>query len=455
MEDTFDFSDVIDDLPAASFLWYNQVKHDPIRRREYLQCLSKLVFLFLAPHYVNVDSFDEQPSFLKKYEALSRNSRRVKGFLKSVVELLSLRNPNVKIVGKSGVSLERPTAKNNGSVPLKSKIENWYLHKPEPTLIMYLTTTEREKKTSHTCLLVLQKHADHVKLLFLNFKLLDSLEENEMFVTNLKQELQTILNQTRIEEVSTPCPFLQTLDQGPNCVQWFLLTLALLIQQPNMFDSNTPTLLNQLERHATLNVLLFELAIFLRTMPVIGLRDYYYAIFLRENTDYIAYNNEVVDYDIDSRNYLFPRFSQVDCTQEQDTCSGQCIKCPHYCTSILLSKVQEDQSCSIMTPKEIAREMFKTYLSLRGLTGLDQEQLDAMDTAMAAQLDFQEATSLQDYVDMNLLTLEQVTRIQQQDQEEFWEAMKEQEQERPQKRKKEDDDEEERHQKQKKLCFIQ
>ena len=120
MENTFDFSDVIDDLPAASFLWYNQVKHDPIRKREYLQCLSKLVFLFLAPHYVNVDSFDEQPSFLKKYEALSRNSRRVRGFLKSVVELLSLQTS--KLWERVASPWKDPLLKTTGQCHLNQKL---------------------------------------------------------------------------------------------------------------------------------------------------------------------------------------------------------------------------------------------------------------------------------------------------------------------------------------------
>lgn len=425
---TFDFSEVIDELPAAQFFWYNQVKDDPVKRTQYLACLGQLVALFIAPHYLDVYPYEEA-SFLKKYDRFFAMHKRLNMFLEHLMHILSLNsNPSTEVVrptaqrGKTvSVVLERPTALDIGDKTLSSVIEPWFIYREsKPTLIMYLSTNNIEFTQGHANLLALHKQADHVQLLFLN----PSGVDDSTFRRHLKRKIERICNGTTVKEVVTRCPQLQTEEQGSNCVQWFAMFFALVCSQPGSFD-HIPTLLEHLERHANLNILLFSLSYFLRTLPVFGLEKYYYAIFelAGSGRDHSAVNYNVLASDYNFRDYMFQRFSKTDCSRYRatdiDSCPEECVKCQGRCVSTDLADLTQG-SCHVRSPKQVAQEMFKAYSCIRALTDMslapgEQAEIDA---TLQRQLDsLHEVKTLQEYKHLGFLTNTQIDRIRQEEEE--------------------------------------
>ena len=414
-DDLFDFSNVIDDLPAAQFFWYDKVKNSPEKRTQYLSCLSKLISLFVAPHYFDIFPYKEC-SYLKKYEIFFSVPSRIDQLIEHLIRILSLHNPTIEVFVpiwgdklKPSVLLETKTALDIGGKSLSSIIEPWFLYRPlKPMLIMYLSTNNFDLTSGHANLLALKKCGDHVKLLFIDPAGIN--ETDNTFLIQLKKKIQKICNNTPIEQVITTCPELQTFEQGGNCVQWFAMMFALISLNPSTFD-HLPGLIAQLERHPTLNILLFSLSIFLRTMPVFGLKSYYYSLFsyaLHFRRDYSEVNQECSLSDIDLRQFLFTQFSSTDCTHySSDNCPESCANCYSKCVSNDL--LQESvQPCHVLTPKEMALKMFQAYSCIRDVTNMPD--IEDMESHLRL-INIQEATTLYDYKKMGLLPMKQIANI--------------------------------------------
>jgi hypothetical protein len=69
-------------------------------------------------------------------------------------------------------------------------------------------------------------------------------------------------------------------------------------------------------------------------------------------------------------------------------------------------KKVEDQ-CHLLTPKEIAKEMFETYFKIRDLTD-HQDTRSFKIEQMNAQLNFEVPSTLQDYVRLGLLNADAI-----------------------------------------------
>ena len=111
--------------------------------------------------------------------------------------------------------------------------------------------------------------------------------------------------------------------------------------------------------------------------------------------------------DIISKRYLFSRFTQTNCGSfDIDHCPLTCRKCDKVCANSFAVKKVEDR-CHLLTPKEIAKEMFETYFKIRDLTN-HEDTRSFQKIQMDTQLSFEVPSTLQDYVRLGLLNADEI-----------------------------------------------
>jgi ribosomal protein L12E/L44/L45/RPP1/RPP2 len=420
----FDFATVIPELPASQFFWYHLVEEqDKLKYRYYL---SKLLTLFILPHHLPVFPFEEC-SYLKKYERHISDSKETETLMQGLIYILRLNTSNITVVYPLENYILKYTLHNETAEELpkslstlQKSIRPWLKQKQNNTvLVLYLSTNNETGTQGHANLLALKKTMfGTIQYLYFNpHGLYESIEQIKTFRKNLKLKLQNIC-EVPVKEVLTSCPNLQTSDQGGNCKQWFAMIFCFLCMNPALFDDPKP-LLENLGKHPQLNIVLFELSIFLRTMPLFGLKNYYFATFKGSHTlgyDVFASVAQCKTDDAAIKTWLYSAFGERDCnTFDTRSCPFACSICNGQCVSTAALKQEvEGTLCRLLNPKEIAAEMFGAYLKIKTLSNQLGDTLSFTLEKMQSQLDsVLEITSLQDYVTRRLLSAAQVQAIEQ------------------------------------------
>lgn len=417
----FDYASVIPELPARIFFWYDNVMET--KRFDYRYYLSKLMTLFTLPHYFKVYPYVEC-SYLKKYERFLQLTSNLDKLVQQLVLVLQLETKDVFIIKliKYGIYLHNETAQElPGATLTLNNVLHWWVHgtlSKQPVCVLFCHIDNDAGTAGHSTLLALKKSEGHIKYFYLNPH--GGYESNvhiQTFRANLERRLEVICNMP-VQEMLITCPQLQLYEQGGNCVQWSAMVFCLLCLNPAWFDNPAP-LMQQLGEHPHLNVLLFELAIFIRTMPAFQLRNYYFSNFIfaqRTRTSVDRQLNQCAVEDTEMRSWLYQRFNEKECsTFETRNCPYACSICNGKCVlSTALKQKDASRLCQLLTPKEIAQEMFVAYIEIKKLARQMKDKRSFLFKQIQGQLDsVVEITSLQDYVTQGLLTNDEVLTISQ------------------------------------------
>lgn len=383
----FDLSTLIDDLPAARFFWYNKVSDD--QRPRYLQVLATLYQLFITPHFIPAAPYTDC-SYLKKAERIG--SRDMMWYLNLVISILRYSgNPELLISNKvrliwssqNGFSQMNEITEEHENVILKWYQTTWFT-----MLIMGVRVkgewTEDGEFPNHATFLVLRKtRLGSVQYMYIDSEGFTSQKTSYERQYRLQTELERYVNyilgpNVRCENVLEECPALQLLEQGGNCVQWSVMMMALLVSQPDLFDNFRATLY-KVSLYPTINIHLFTLSVFLRTLPQVGLLTY-----IRETIVPDLFNRKVFyicqEEDWETRAAVLDQFGVPNCYRSRE-CKPPCVQSGRRCMFRTSSN-----GVTFLTPKELATKMLHLYAEIWDMTGhspnsMTKEQIEA-------QLDF-------------------------------------------------------------------
>lgn len=413
----FNLSDVIEDLPAArDFLWYSRVT--PLNRPSYLYLLGKLITLFTLPHTFKIYPFTE-PSYFKKYEAYFKNVSQQNEYVTQLLHVLSINTDTVEFMlpstalGEPRVIVDEQTAaavySTKSSDSLYDLVKEWFENSTaKSVLAVHVSLISKLYTSTHANLLVLKKSESNVKYLLFDPH---GSPGRSRFKKNLATRLEHSLSVPCLE-VSTFCPMLQTEVQGGNCLQWVSMILCFFCLRPTYFDDPEP-LYTALSKHPELNILLFCLSFFLRTMSFFKLSGYYYIMFVKLSHMSISKQiqerqNEIND-SKQFNEFLYRRFSEVNCSAlNKADCPESCTVCDDMCASRASVRLTVSGACGLLTPKEMAKEMVDIFFKIKLLTRTLFSEVDRLNVRQLRQqvYSLREAKTLQDYVDMRYMTEE-------------------------------------------------
>lgn len=429
---SFNLKDIIDELPAArEFFWYDRVPRK--ERSNYLHWLGQLITLFTLEHKFPIFPFRE-PSYFKKFQHyFSDVPMHFNDFITQMCEILSVSTDMVQIEfpvilrerssyydlnqmfilqKQSAASLDIPLSR---LYTFEKVIQDWWSLSTKPLLVMYVATALSQESDTHANLLILKKNEGHVKYIWFNphgesysltsFQHLD-------FKPNLHTRLHTILPIPFVE-VPTECPVLQTLNQGGNCTQWSAMIISFLCLHPEYFDDPRP-LLRELGKHPELNILIFNLSFFLRTLHFFRLSSYYYVMFTfqkhhptvarqRQLKARMVLAGEAAEF----QNFLYSRFSEENCNEfYESNCPKSCSICNGECATTASVRFDERGDCHYLTPKEIAKEMVEILFKIKEMTDTLSRDVDVLNirNSRLEIIDLREAKTLHDYVEWGYLT---------------------------------------------------
>lgn len=393
-----DLPAILDELPAAQFLWYNNV---PLRKKtEFKKILVRLMKLFVTPHVTNVYPY-LSCSYLKKYETLHSNE---KSSISNIISLLSLENDVIEGHLLDQIILLKSASGTNTlyNDDLKTHVTSWYNNvTSKPILCLHLNVVHLAVGFGHSTFIVLKKCEGVIKFFYFNphgYNELDT--EKSTIFRNVSSYLPV-----PVREIVAICPRFQVTKQGNNCKQWALLLFVLLMSNPNWFD-NPSELLNNLAKHATLNIMVFSLAMFLRLMHLYGLKRYYY-IFLIVMLKVPKIPNFLQECNIEDkiyRDFWAQTIGVPNCNDlKVEVCPLKCASCNNRCSYKVSVQTTEGEPCKLLNPKEIAYKMFDLYFELQKLSGhTDTLSFNkSMRGQPEAQLEL--PSSVEDYLTLQIL----------------------------------------------------
>lgn len=378
----FNLSPLIDDLPAARFFWYDKVSEE--NKPRFLQLLATLYQLFITPHFIPIPPYQDC-SYLKKMEQVYSRPSFSFNLTTHVINILKQAdNPELEaiddkflgwldITGFAELDLASQTRVQDNE---KSRVWKWFQNKKRNLLLIRIIFTDRIISTanSHSSFLVLRK----TKLGSVQYMYVDShgysIQDTSYAVqTRLKTDLQKYLvsllgPDVLLEHVLDECPILQDYGQGGNCVQWSNLLIALFVSQPDLFDKFSGTLY-KLSLYPIINVHLFSLSMFLRTLPQVGLQKY-----LRETIIPSLWSPEILNLclvdDMNMRRVVGQHFGVPDCYSLRRNCTAPCVQSGRRC----MYRTSSDGN-TFLTPKEIAFKMLHIYAEIWNMTGHDPHSM--------------------------------------------------------------------------------
>ena len=414
----FNLIDVIDALPAAEFFWYNSVPQD--QKPEYCRLLGQLLQLFITPHVYPFFPYREA-SYLKKYERMY-TLLGTDELNTTLTRLLYLESTNIDYEMEQ-IVLETPSGADvlqEATATFEDVIQGWYFGvDPKPLYLLNFSIVFDDGEF-HSVVLAIKKYPVFVgsqrpMIKFMYFDPQGYMAEDVSFARTLKQKLVTALapGDVLVMQFLLECPQLQLPEHGNNCVQHSAMVLTMLMRNPDLFD-DARTLLLDLERHSTLNVVLFSLSIFLRTMPIIHLKRYYFSMLIRDVMSRHAEDQVPVEPDVgvgelvDSiamSREVSTIFHVPNCPAllEERACDTTvCSWCGGRCNYQALVRMTQ-AGCNVLTPKEIARAMFDLYFQIKDMVGdVDPRQRSFMREQMDRELNFEVPASNEDYARLGL-----------------------------------------------------
>ena len=413
----FNLIGVINELPAAEFFWYNSVP--PEKRPEYCRLLGQLLQLFITPHVYSFYPYKEG-SYLKKYEYVFQtyNQKELSHMLTFLFYLETSRTnyETHKITLDAFTGAEILHLSTN---TFENSVQEWYFNDAsKPLYFVNFDIKYDFLGSTHAVFLGIKKYprthpAFKPIVKFMYFDPHGYLEEDDNFARVLKQKLVAALQPGGVEVVQflLQCPNLQKESHGGNCVQHTAMVFTMLMKNPDLFD-DVEALMFNVGRHTTLNVLLFSLSIFLRTMPKVHLVRYYYAMLVK---DVFASNpvplSEETRFEGMTESNVFSKevstiFHMPNCPNLfgniRDCDTTLCVKCGGRCQYRALVQLSK-AGCHVLTPIEIAKTMFQLYFQIKDMAvGIDPEQRSFLLKDMEDELDFVRAEANEDYARLGL-----------------------------------------------------
>ena len=391
----FDFAGLLDELPAAAFFDYDKVSVENNLKFRYL--LSKLVTLFITPHYLPIFPYEEASYFGKflTYNTLYQDKiYNLKFFSGTLPENVTLSSCYVNNI--TGADIARVGYSN-----FTDLVRTWFFEQPlKKILVLEVITDQPDFRQGHSTFMALSKKVDGgIKAVYINPHGLNPSESTGLLVllSRILYSRIRIICGVPLVPLVTQCPRLQTEPQGGNCATWELMLFVFFILRPQYFDDPMP-LLEQLGRHPELNMLLFSLSLFLRKLEIFE-ANIYFGNFVKAHRVRLPVKTILENslrYDVTFRNHLFTLFrDSTNCAAHKvDQCPIICRKCDGHCATGFAVSTVGDQ-CHLLTPIEIIREMVQIDFLLHELTGTEYTEDEKANRR--SYITFEVPRTLQDY----------------------------------------------------------
>lgn len=236
---------------------------------------------------------------------------------------------------------------------LQQSIQDWLRQPSKPVLLLSLTLELVDE--SHKVFVALKKGLPRVQVLYIDSHgSADKLAKSgqQLFL----EHVQPLVGP--VDTVLSECPTLQLSEHGGNCVQWFLLTFAMFVCNPDQLFQPT-TLLRSLHTNASINILLFSLFLFCEYLGVRGdLNPVFYGWFRtrRHVADVVV---EAHREDETMRRELSEVLPVTNCpTYAFLSCPEECVKCQGVCAyPVSAAPGGPGGPCQHGSPLELAQKM--------------------------------------------------------------------------------------------------
>ena len=393
-------------LPAADLFWVN---YNTRKQVQYFAILGQLYELFLTPHTLAFLPNHYSCSYLKLYEAQVAwyGAEYLQHFLRICEQNLT----NVFIYPDT-VYLDINQQKRKMLHDFKTAVLKCR-NRVEESMIVSLSIKDKEWYARHRIFVTLKKTNQFkngkriLQFVYIDphgFKFNDAKYKRQRFISALL--VQEIRPYYHIDEFDLECPTLQTWEQGGSCVQWFFYNLYFFLK-----DSNAATHMSSIRniREMTANIHLFELSLFLRTLPLVNLTRYH-TIFLYKNAYIKTLESECGSTDMRNVQKHLSNLSVDNCLRHQ-SCPESCAQCGDRCNFQSAVVLLQNGECKPLSPKMIAKKMLYLYAELRKIAGRDPSVVTP--EAIEQQLNYKEPKTLEDYKRLYNFTEDDINHLQQ------------------------------------------
>lgn len=370
-------------LQALEFFWIERVEFKDVLT--YFSRIAELYELFLAPQLSHSPPHQQDCSFLKKFKTYSGDREYRVGLLNHVFKILSLNSNEELLVKYDQVYIMKVNidvvSLFHENLPLNiTNLIRDFLDSQKRTLIFPLSSVALDGSRGHAHVVSFTKDStkrDIVHLLLIDPQGTPEYHWNDSVYIrqhNIISSFRAFFGETFgivLTEVLHSCPVLQTIPQGGSCGQWQILFFVLLLKNPHYLEDNSSLqiLLKALKQQATINIHLFSLSIFLRTMPYVHLKTYCEGI-----SAACPQLLETPEEDNVTRKHVTKTMHFPDCYSESEaTCPPTCVPCSGSCNfkSAVRAPYSSGGTCKRLSTKNIAKKMFFLYSSIRKMTGQD------------------------------------------------------------------------------------
>jgi hypothetical protein len=386
------------DLLALNFFWMDKVL--PKDRQKYFNLLGELYELFMTPHVVPIPPYRDC-SYQKKFELLLSHQNDLIQMLEHITNILSFDSTNTLVLKKyfninTSDSIVLPEE-------IEENIKSWFRNRKYSTIVFPLTL----EGGRHVVFFALRKSsAFKLQMVYVDGQgfndnpRLYEFEKEQREIRKLIQEFLRTQFFVTVEDIHPSCPILQQYEQGGNCQQWFLFNFALFVFNPAFMSMDMgSSVLRVLSRKPDLNVQLFALAMFLRTMPRVGLINYIDGV-----EAYDVMIEDCINESNDTRQHTLQNtIGAQDCySQPSGVCpSDSCVQCSGTCHFKSSVRQFQNGECLPLSAKQIARKMLYIYARIRKITGQDPRSMTTAD--IEQQLNFVEPTTAEEFIRLNRL----------------------------------------------------
>lgn len=393
---------ITNQLPAADLFWANSLRGNTPKQFQFFALLGQLYELFITPHTLAIPPHQKSCSYLKLFEAYSR--KNLYQYIKHVLTICRLNVPNVVVYPRA--VLVKVNFQNTKKTVIPKEFEvavrmfkQQQLKNASTTLIIPLVFMEQNEEQSHIVYLAIKRNLDNIQFVYIDphgFDYNSTHYKTQRFLRALLQVQLNNLLYIPVTEVVLDCPSLQRSEQGGNCVQWFCYNMFLFLSDPNI-DLHLQKLKNM--REVTMNIHLFEIAMFLKTIPYVPLKAYYNTLF--KNNVYTDLQNDCQNEFVYATSMHLGNLDVTNCLGAT-TCDESCAHCKDTCNFPSAVFNLQDGDCLPLSPKLIGKKMLLLYAELRKIAQQDPSVMAP--ERIEEQLDFEDAQTVEDYKRLYNLT---------------------------------------------------
>lgn len=408
-----------DQLPASDLFWADSVRDNAAKLSQYFAILGQLYELFLTPHTSVLTPNYYTCSYLKLYESCFRHKSNE--YLHHFLNICEQNISNICIYPER-VHLSFNQKKINMLQQFSNAVLYCYLSKKDAMIIPFEIIDKDWGSESHKVFVALKKtnerprfdklgyntHKKTLQFVYIDPHGFDPNNERHKTQRFISALLLHQVNKSfygyYVRETSFECPTLQKWEQGGNCLQWFFYNLYIFLTDPDAV-THMSTLRNLKEM--TVNIHLFELAIFLKTMPFVNLKTYHDS-FLSSVDLFTEFMNQDCGTDGYSLQENLSHLGVENCVANS-SCPQPCAHCGSTCNFQSAVKLLENSECKPLSPKMIGKKMLYLYAELRKVAGQDSSVVTP--EAIEQQLNYEEPKTLTDFQRLYGYTDDDLNRV--------------------------------------------